>query len=81
MLQRLLILLKFPLHEKCPDTEFLWSVFFCIRTEYGDLRSNSVFSPNTGKYGPEKTSYLNTFYAVFVSFGATLDDPNHPLNL
>ena len=23
-----------------------------------------VFSPNTGKYGPEITPYLNTFYAV-----------------
>ena len=27
---------------------FFWSVFSCIRTE-------SVFSPNTGKYKPEKT--------------------------
>ena len=24
----------------------------------------SVFSPNTGKYGPEKTPYLDTFHAV-----------------
>ena len=24
----------------------------------------SVFSPNAGKYGPEKTPYLDTFYAV-----------------
>ena len=23
-----------------------------------------VFSPNTGKYGPEKTSYSDTFHAV-----------------
>ena len=23
-----------------------------------------AFSPNTGKYGPEKTSYLDTFHAV-----------------
>ena len=23
-----------------------------------------VFSPNTGKYGPEKTPYLDTFHAV-----------------
>ena len=23
-----------------------------------------IFSPNTGKYGLEKTSYLNTFHAV-----------------
>ena len=37
-----------PLREKCPNTEFLWS----------------VFTPNTGKYGPEETPYLDTFYAV-----------------
>ena len=24
----------------------------------------SVFSPNAGKYGPEKTPYFNTFHAV-----------------
>ena len=24
-----------------------------------------IFSPNTGKYGPEKTPYLDTFHAVF----------------
>ena len=24
-----------------------------------------VFSPNTGKYGPEITPYLNTFHTVF----------------
>ena len=31
---------------------FFWSVFSCIRTEYA------------GKYGPEKTPYLDTFQAV-----------------
>ena len=25
-----------------------------------------VFSPNTGKYGPEKTPYLDTFHAVTI---------------
>ena len=25
-----------------------------------------VFSPNTGKYGPEKTPYLDTFHAVYM---------------
>ena len=38
---------------------FFRSVFSCSRTEYG------VFSPNTGKYGPEKTPYLDTFHAVW----------------
>ena len=27
-----------------------------------------VFSPNTGKYGPEKTPYLDTFHAVTLNF-------------
>ena len=31
-----------------PNTDFFWS----------------VFSPNTGKYGPEETSYLDAFQAV-----------------
>ena len=40
---------------------YFWSVFSCIGTEYGDL-----FSPNTGKYGPEITAYLDTFHAAIV---------------
>ena len=31
------------LRQKCPNTEFFWS----------------VFSPNTGQYGPENIPYLN----------------------
>ena len=31
----------------------------CPNTEY-----LSVVSPNAGKYGPEKTPYLDTFHAV-----------------
>ena len=27
----------------------------------------SVFSPNTGKYGPDKSPYLDTFYTVKIS--------------
>ena len=41
-----------------------WSVFPRIRTEYGEIRHLSVFSPSAGKYGPEKTPYLDTFHAV-----------------
>ena len=29
-----------------------------------DTDSLSVFSPNAGKYGPEKTPFLGSFYAV-----------------
>ena len=41
---------------------YFWSVFSCIRTEYGDLLRK--FSPNTGKNGPEITLYADTFQAV-----------------
>ena len=41
-------------------SRYFWSIFSCIRTEYGDLLQISVFSPNTGNYGPEKTPYLDT---------------------
>ena len=36
-----------------------WSVFSGFQTSY-----LSVFSPNTGKYEPEITPYLDTFHAV-----------------
>ena len=45
------------LGEMCPNTEF-----FLVRIF---LHSDSVFSPNAGKYGPENTQYLDTFHAVF----------------
>ena len=28
---------NYSLREKCPNLEFFWSVFPCIRTEYGEL--------------------------------------------
>ena len=33
-----------PLREKCPYSELFWSVFFYIRTEYGEIRSISPYS-------------------------------------
>ena len=45
---------------------FFWSVFSRIRSEYGEIRSYlSIFSPNAGKSGPEKTPYLDTFHALY----------------
>ena len=46
---------------------FFWSVFSRIRTEYGEILYLSVFIPNAGKHGPEKTPYLDTFHAVNIS--------------
>ena len=39
---------------------FFWSVFFCIPIEYVWI----WLSPNTKKYRPEKTPYLDNFHAV-----------------
>ena len=39
---------------KSVQKSFFWSVFSCIRTEYGDL-----FSPGEGQYGAEKTPCLD----------------------
>ena len=53
------------LREKCPNTEFflvrIFSHSYCIRN---DTPYFSVFSPNAGKYRPEKTPYLDTFHAM-----------------
>ena len=45
------IINKDALRKKCPHSEFFWTVFFCIRTEYGEIRTKKT--PNT-----------DTFYAV-----------------
>ena len=36
-------ILKKSLREKCPNKEFFWSVFSCIRTEHEDLRIQSEY--------------------------------------
>ena len=61
---------------------FFWSVFSCIQTEYGEKRSISPYSPNAGKYGAEKTPYLDTFYSYgmknFVTIPTRLSHSNLP---
>ena len=53
------------LREKCPNIElFLVRIFLYSNW----IRKISVFSPNTGKYGPGITPYLDTFHAVVVSW-------------
>ena len=53
------------LREKCPNTEFF---LVCIFPHSDWIRRVnpylSGFSPNAGKYGSEKTPYLDTFHAV-----------------
>ena len=37
-----------------------------LREKCSDTEFFPVFSTNVGKYGPEKTLYLETFHAVFL---------------
>ena len=53
------------LREKCLNTEFfLVRIFLYSDWIRRDTPYLSIFSPNTGKYGPEITSYLDTIHAV-----------------
>ena len=49
------------LREECPNTSFCWSVFSCIQTEYGEIISPYLFSPNAGKHGTEKVRNSTLF--------------------
>ena len=56
------------LREKCPNTElFVVRIFPHLDWIRRDTLYLSVFSPNAGKYGEEKTPYLDTFHAVLGS--------------
>ena len=49
-----------------------WSILFSLFvgkvSKYGVISGLDflVFGLNTGRYGPEKTPYLDTFHAVFI---------------
>ena len=56
-----------PLCETCLNTEiFLVHIFSHWGWIRRDTKYLSVFSPNAGKYRPEKTSSLDTFHAVIL---------------
>ena len=53
------------LREKCPNKDsFLVHLFPHPDRIRRDTEYLPAFSPNAGKYGPEKTPSLNTFCAV-----------------
>ena len=54
------------LREKCPYSDFFWSVFSRIRTEYGEyiLRNQS----KCGKIRTRKTPNTDTFHAIIYLF-------------
>ena len=50
------------LRERCPYSEFFWSVFSLIRTEYGEILCISPFSVRM----PENTDQKNSKYGPFL---------------
>ena len=57
------------LRSDCTKKELFYKGFTAWNvSKYGAFSGPyfPVFSPNTGKYGPEKTAYLDTFHAVFL---------------
>ena len=48
--------------------EVISGPYFSVFELIAEIYQISVFSPNTGKYGSEKTLYLDTFHAVQVNF-------------
>ena len=51
--------------KKVQIRSFFWSVFYCIRTEFGELRSKSLYSARIQENTDEKkTPYLDTFHAA-----------------
>ena len=57
---------RFPLFKICPYSEFFWSAFFRIWTEFGDLLSDSLYSVQMWENMDQKNSEYGTFYAVFI---------------
>ena len=50
----------FTLREKCPYSEFFWSIFFCIWTPYAGMRENAdLKNSEYGRLGSEYRSTLN----------------------
>ena len=60
------IILMVILHEKC--SEFYWSVFFSIRTEYGEILRISPYSVRMRELPTRKTPNKDTFHAVLLLY-------------
>ena len=52
------------LPEKCPYSEFFWSVFSRIQTEYREMRVSLRIQSEYGKIRTRKTQNMDNFYAV-----------------
>ena len=50
------------MRDKCPYSDFFWSVFSGVRTKNGDFRTQ----PECDKIHTGKTPSMATFYTVFI---------------
>ena len=50
--------------EKCPYSELFWSAFFCIQTEYGELRSIPSYSVRMREYADQNNSEYGHFLRI-----------------
>ena len=55
------------LRKKCPYSEFFWSIFSRIRTEYREILGISLYSVQMRENTDQKTPNTDTFYAIIAS--------------
>ena len=65
------VLLILTQSEKRRYSEFSWSVFYCIRTKYGDLRKTEIFTQILRRFTylvqmPKNTDLKNSKYGCFL---------------
>ena len=64
------------LRKTCLCSEFFWSIFSCIQTEYGEIRS-----PNAGKHEPKKLWIQTLFMQCILQLSFRLfNKPSSMLN-
>ena len=52
------------MHKKCPYSEFFWSLFSRIRTEYENLQSISLYSVRMQENADQKSSEYRHFLHI-----------------
>ena len=74
LIQVFISLFQITLREKCPYSGFFWSVFSCLRAEYGEMRSFSPYSVRIRENTDQKNSEYGhfsrsvSFSIIFQSF-------------
>ena len=56
-----------PLRKKCPNAEFFWSIFSCIWTKNGDLRSKYPYSVQIREISDQKKLRIWTLFRQWTS--------------